>query len=224
MNKKKLSVLISLIVIFCIIMAVVDAFLMADYAVKSVIKFVLFLVLPVLYSLYDKTIDLKSIFKMNKKGIITAVVLGVAVYVVILGAYIIFKDVFDFSMITSALTKNIGVSKDNFVYVSIYISFVNALLEEFFFRGFAFLTLKRMSSASFAYIFSAAVFSIYHVAMMIGWFSIWLFLLVLIGLFIGGLIFNFLNDRTGNIYTSYLVHMFANFAINTIGFILFGII
>ena len=101
---------------------------------------------------------------------------------------------------------------------------MNSLLEEFFFRGFAFLTIKRLTSRTFAYIFSAAAFSIYHVAMMIGWFSPLVFGLVLIGLFAGGLIFNFLNEKSGTIYPSWFVHMFANFAINTVGFILFGII
>lgn len=57
--------------------------------------------------------------------------------------------------------------------------------------------------------------------MMKGWFSIYLYIITLIGLFIGGLIFNYLNEKNENIYSSWLVHMFANFAINTIGFILF---
>lgn len=36
----------------------------------------------------------------------------------------------------------------------------------------------------------------------------------------GGLIFNWLNEKLGCIYGSWLTHMFANFAINTIGFLL----
>jgi len=58
--------------------------------------------------------------------------------------------------------------------------------------------------------------------MMIGWFSPLIFLLALTGLFVGGLIFNFFNERFGNIYVSWLIHMFANFAINTVGFIMFA--
>ena len=64
----------------------------------------------------------------------------------------------------------------------------------------------------------------YHTAMMIGWFSISLFILLLLSLIIAGFIFNYLNERNNNIYSSWMVHMFANFAINTIGFILFGIL
>ena len=47
--------------------------------------------------------------------------------------------------------------------------------------------------------------------------------MAMIGLIAGGIIFNALNDRYGHIYPSWLVHMCANFAINTIGCILFGI-
>lgn len=205
-------------------MAYIDGILKANYFAKSAIKLVLFLALPTLYARVDKGIQIKPLFHPDKQGLGLALPLCVGVYVVILGGYLLLRDVFDFSAITGALTGNIGVNRDNFVFVSLYISFVNSLLEEFFFRGFAFLTIKRLTSRTFAYIFSAAAFSIYHVAMMIGWFSPLVFGLVLIGLFAGGLIFNFLNEKSGTIYPSWFVHMFANFAINTVGFILFGII
>lgn len=87
-----------------------------------------------------------------------------------------------------------------------------------------FLTLKRITGRKFAYLFSAVVFAISHIAMMIGWFKIDIFMLIMAGLLVGGLIFNYLNEKSETIYPSWLVHMFANFAINTVGFMLFGII
>ena len=47
-----------------------------------------------------------------------------------------------------------------------------------------------------------------------------LFLLVMAGLVIGGMIFNWLNEKLNTNYCSWLTHMFANFAINTIGIML----
>jgi len=223
-NTKKSILMVVLIVIFCTLMAVIDGVFKADYFIKSMIKLVLFLILPTVYSFYDKDIRIKEIFKPKKSGIKTALILSVSVYVLILGAYLFVKGIFDFSAITDALTKNIGVTGENFIFVSLYISFVNSLLEEFFFRGFAFLTLKRITGRKFAYLFSAAVFAVYHIAMMIGWFKLDVFLIVMTGLFVGGLIFNYLNEKSSTLYPSWLVHMFANFAINTIGFMLFGII
>jgi len=223
-NTKKAIFMVAVIVTFCVLMAVVDGILKADYFVKSIVKLVLFLILPGLYSLCDKDIKIKEVFAPEKKGLGQAIVLGVLVYIIILGGYFLLKDVFDFSSVTTSLTNNIGVTGKNFIFVSLYISFVNSLLEEFFFRGFAFITLKRITGRKFAYLFSAAVFAVYHIAMMIGWFSLYVFLIVMAGLFAGGLIFNYLNEKSSTVYPSWLVHMFANFAINTVGFILFGII
>ena len=111
----------------------------------------------------------------------------------------------------------------NFLFVSLYISLVNSLLEEFLFRGFAFLTLKKHIGRRTAYVFSAAVFAVYHFGMMAAG-NILISLLALMALFVAGCMFNWLDERSGNIITSWLVHMFANFAINTIGFMIFGII
>ena len=101
---------------------------------------------------------------------------------------------------------------------------MNSFLEEFFFRGYGFITLKKYTSRRFAYIFSSVIFAIYHVGMLVDMFNIWTSILLLVGLIIGGCIFNYLNEANDNIYPSWFVHMFANFAINTIGFILFGIL
>lgn len=223
-NRKKTLIIAVIIAVFCILMAVVDAVLKADYFVKSAVKLVLFMALPFIYSLFDKELKIKPLFIPDKKGIGKAIVLGIGVFAVILGGYLLLRGVFDFSQITGALGENAGVKKENFVFVSLYISFVNSLLEEFFFRGFAFLTLKRISGEKFAYFFSAAAFAVYHVAMMVGWFSPLVFAIVMAGLFAGGLIFNYLNSKSGNVYPSWIVHMSANFAINTVGFILFDII
>jgi len=222
MKVKNIGIIL-IVVVFCIVMAAVDGIFKADYAIKSGVKIILFMLL-LLYGAINRNLKLKSLFVPDQKGIKLAICLCIPVYVIILGGYLLLKDVFDFSAVTETLTENIGVHRDNFVFVSLYISFVNSLLEEFFFRGFAFLTLKKTSSRKFAYIFSAFAFAVYHLAMMIGWFSAEVFVIILLGLFAGGLIFNYLDEKSGTIYPSWLVHMFANFAINTIGFMLFGII
>ncbi len=224
LENKKTYILCTLIIIFCIIMAVVDGVFKADYFIKSAIKLVLFMLFPFVYSVFDKTLSFKKIFKWDAKALKNIPILCVALYSLILCSYFLLKDVFDFSGITKSLTSDIGVNGNNFIFVSLYISFVNSLLEEFFFRGFAFLNLLKIKGRAFAYIFSSLVFSIYHVAMMAGWFSFTVFAIVLIGLFFGGIIFNFLNEKSGSIYPSWFTHMSANFAINTIGFILFEII
>ena len=116
-----------------------------------------------------------------------------------------------------------GITKSNFLYVTLYISILNSFLEEFFFRGYGFITLKKYTKKRFAYIFSPILFAIYHIGMLINSFNPAIIILLIIGLFIGGCIFNYLNEKNNNIYVSRLVHMFCNLGINTVGAILFGL-
>lgn len=218
---KKLHIPI-LVIIACIVMGIVDAVIQPGYAIKSAIKIIMFLLIPIVYGLFLKEFNIKNLMKPDKKGLCIALCLGFVIYGVVLGAYWIFKDVFDFSALTGSLNETTGVNKSNFVWVAIYISFVNSLLEEFFFRGFSFITLKKLTSRRFAYVFSSMAFALYHIAMMIGWFGLPVILISLVGLFIGGMIFNRFDEKSENIYLSWLIHMFANFATNTIGFILFA--
>ena len=215
----KKYVLPLLVIFACAVMGIVDAVIQPGYAAKSAIKIVLFMLIPVLYAVFTKDKSTLKVFRADRKGILS---LGVVIYIVILGAYLVFRNVFDFSSLTKSLTETTGVNKSNFLWVALYISFVNSLLEEFFFRGFAFLTLKKISGRTFAYVFSSLMFSLYHIAMMIGWFGVPVILISLAGLFAGGMIFNRFDEAKENIYLSWLVHMFANFSINTIGFILFA--
>lgn len=224
LNKRKFIPIVAMIIVGCLIMAWVDAIVSPNYVIKSIIKICLFTLLPIGYSVFYRRIDFSKLFNFNKNSIKLSVLLGVGVYIFILGAYFILSPYFDFSKVTGELQNNIGVNKSNFVFVAIYISFINSLLEEFFFRGISFLTLKKVLSRKVAYIFSAAAFSFYHIAIMTSWFSPMLFLILIVSLFAAGLIFNWLDEKYDNIYVSWTVHMCANLAINTIGFMLFGIL
>lgn len=222
MKKRSILCVILVTVACCLAMALVDGVLRPGYGVKSAIKAAVFMLAPLTVSRLDRSVAYLSLLRPHKKRALTAVALGVGIYLLILGAYFLVSPFFDFSRIAGALTANAGVTRENFLYVSLYISFANSFLEEFFFRGFVFSNMKRLSGRKLAYVFSAGAFSLYHVAMMIGWFSPALFLLVMAGLGVGGMLFNWLNEKMGTIYCSWLAHMFANFAINTIGFLLLG--
>ena len=217
-NKFKI---IFIVIISFFIMAIVDAVIVPSYFIKSLIKIILFGLIPITYFITNKDREIKNIFRINKKELTISLLVGIVVFLIIIGAYFLLGNLFDLSNITSSLTNDIGVSLNNFIYVSIYITIFNSFLEEFFFRGFAFLTLKKYSNLKFSFIFSAITFALYHVAMMITWISIPLLIMTIIGLFIGGLIFNYFNYKYNNLYSSWFIHMFANIAINTIGFILF---
>ncbi len=218
--KRRVLWVIAAAILCCGIMAMVDGVIRPGYALKSAIKLLLFGLLPLVLTRVDRDLLLTQALRFRARDFALALGMGLAVYFLILGGYFLVRSFFDFSGIAGNLLTNAGVSKENFLYVSLYISLVNSLLEELFFRGFLFLNLTRDAHRRFAHIFSAAAFALYHVAMMIDWFGPVLWLLVMAGLFIGGLLFNWLNEKQESIFPSWLVHMFANFAINTIGFLL----
>ena len=206
-----------LVLLCCAAMLAVDGLWQPGYWVKSAVKVVLFLAVPLGYSRWDPAFSPAALFRLSRRGLPRALALGAGVYLVILGGYFLLRGVVDFSPVLDNLPA--GVTRETFLWVALYISFVNSLLEEFFFRGFAYLTLaRRVRGAS---LFSALAFALYHTAMMLGWFPLPVFLLALAGLTVGGALFNWLNARDGTVWTSWLVHMCANFAINTVGFLLF---
>lgn len=225
-TKTKRCFIISTVIISVASMAYIDTIIQPPYLQKSLLKIVLFLIVPMVYFMVykDQMKLLKKLFFFQKKPLIKAFVLGVCVYVGIILAYFLFSDFIDLASIKESLSLSMGVNADNFIFVALYISLINSLLEEFFFRGYAFVILKQHVKKRYAYLFSATIFAIYHIGMTQGWFALYIYILSMLGLLVGGLIFNYLNDRWDSIYPSWLVHMFANLAINTVGLVMFNII
>lgn len=222
MKKDKLWIYLS-VLLCCLVMALTDGVWKPPYAVKSIVKILLFLCIPLAFSV-RRGLSPAALFVPEKKAILTGLALGAVTFILILTGYFLLRSYIDFSFIPGSLMENGGISADNFLYVSLYIAFCNSLLEEFFFRGFAYLTLKKVTTPLFATMFSAAAFAFYHGGMLDGWFSPLLYAGTLAALFACGLFFNYLNTRSRRIWVSWLTHMGANLAINAVGMILLGMI
>ena len=226
MLRKKGVYVAATVVALVLAVCLVDAVVHPPYFAKVPIKLLFFFLIPTVFFAVNKEErrQFLPMLALKKKGIVLALLLGVGIYAVIVGGFLLTRGIIDYSNVTSTLTDGMGITADNFLYVSLYISLMNSFLEEFFFRGYGFITLKRLSNRTFACLFSASMFAVYHVGMLWGMFSFPVLLLLLVGLVAGGCIFNFLNEKTDTLYPSWFTHMFANFAINTVGFILFGIL
>ncbi len=217
---KKIVAVILITLVSIVLIAYTDLVLRPGYLIKTMVKLPIFLLAPFVYSLFSKDFKPLKLLKPSAKGIKSGLFLGIFIYVSVVACYLIANSFVDLSTIRTSLENNLGINRDNFILVGLYVCIVNSFLEEWFFRGFIFLQLKQ-SSRVFAYIASSASFAVYHIAIMDGMFNIALFLIVLLGLFIGGTIFNYLNEKNNNIYASWLCHSFANIAMNTVGFLLF---
>jgi uncharacterized protein len=217
---KKLKIIL-IITLGCIAMALTDGLWQPGYALKSAVKIFFFLAVPLIILRKEQ---ISNFFRFRKKTLPKLIALGLGIFIFILAAYFILGPYFDFSSVVSGLEEQLGVNASNFIFVAVYISFVNSLLEEYFFRGIAFIELKSLTSRKFAYGFSALMFALYHVAMLIGLFDWHLIVLMLVVLVIGGFIFNYINENEESILASWTVHLFANLAINTVGLLLFNIL
>ena len=212
---KQMQRILCTIVLICLSMAFVESVLQPGYAVKSAIKLLLFA--AAVCSLGD----VRRWFR--REGLGLGLLLGGGIFAVILLAFFLFRPFLDLDAIAAGLLGKEGISRENFLWVALYISIFNSLLEELLFRGLGYLELRRHAPEGFAMVFSAAAFAAYHVAILDGWFSWWVYGLCMLGLFVGGLIFNFL-DRRGSLLPSWLAHAGANLAINTVGLIMFDIL
>ena len=212
MKRKAFSILFA-VALACAFMALVETVIRPGYLVKSCIKWTLFLGLS-FGSLRGN---------LRQEGLGLGLCLGGGIFAIILAAFFLFRDFIDLGAIAEGLLGKEGISRENFLWVALYISICNSFLEELLFRGLGYLALRKHTSEAFAMVFSAAAFAVYHAAILDGWFSWWVYGLCMLGLFVGGLIFNAL-DRRGGILPSWLAHAGANLAINTIGLMMFGMI
>lgn len=219
--KKRNFIIISAIVCTAV-MILLDLLIKPPYIVKSFIKIGVFGGGMLLYMLLHK--EKLPVFKIQNGSMLNPVLLALGTYFVILGGYAVTKQFIDYSGITGTLTSTIGVNRSNFLYVSLYISFVNSLLEELFFRGYCLLTLRKYLAPKKSAVFSAAMFAVYHGGVLDGWFNVGAYVLMLGLLFGAGMFFNWLVNKSESVLFSWLPHMFANFGINTVGFLLFGIL
>ena len=213
----KLWFLIAISTLACFIYSLMLYSPFNQYIYTSIAKIILFLSAPLIYAIKGCG-KFRDLFKIrgNKTAVKQAFILGLATFVFILIAYFFMQSLFEKQMVLDGLA-NEGITKSTYPYVFAHIVFVNAFLEEIFFRGFVFFTIMRLGFKRFAYIFSSILFSVYHIAMMNTWFSPQLFLICLIGLIAAGLLFNELDRRCESIAGGLFLHIGANLAINLIG-------
>ncbi|USF26632.1 hypothetical protein N510_001562 [Firmicutes bacterium ASF500] len=223
-TKKRAVFAVLLVIVGCLVMAWVEGMLRPIYPVKSALKIVVFGGTAILYARAagDRAV-LRPFRRPGYKALRLAIPLAAAVFLLLLGGYLLLAPWLDLSAIPENLAVKEGITQKTFPLAALYITFCNSLLEEYFFRGFAFLTLYRLGYVRLAYGFSALAFALYHVSITSNWGSPVLIVLMVAGLTVAGLLFDWL-DRDGSLFPSWLVHMGANLGTNSVGLILFGIL
>lgn len=218
MEKKWLVIDIIYILIASILMSIVDGIIKPSYLIKSSIKIVIFLFIPVIFL---RLKNVRFVKPKLKKDLAYFLIIGLAFYLVIIGGYFLLNNIIDFTNITKTLSES-GINQNNFMFVFFYIPLINAPIEEFFFRGYQFQF--QTNKKKFFFVLSALLFSIYHTGMLDGFFNIYIYLFSIVGLFVVGFILNLINWKYKSIFPSLILHIFLNLGLNTVALILFGII
>lgn len=222
-NTKKLLYLIVPSIIAIVVMYFVDNIICPDYFIKSIIKVASFGGCVLLFGLTCKENILKDNFHLKeKKSLVVCGIIAVLTYGVIFGCYTLLKNYIDPAQVTGSMFANGNISADNFLWVALYISAINSLLEEVFFRGLLFLQIKKLGYRKLAYSLSAFFFAIYHIGIVVNMFNLWVFFLVIVLLYVAGVILNKAAESCDSFLGSWMIHIFANLGINTIGCIMLG--
>ena len=195
----------------------IEQVLEVSYLWKTAAKVLLFLAIPFLF-LQGKKFNFLHLRKTQKKNIHIAIVVGFAVMMTILGAFIILRSLIDLPSLQMDLESRVGVTASVFPMVAIYILIVNSFLEEFYFRG---LLVDFLKDSKLKWFLPSFFFAIYHVAIFLPWFEWPILTVAVVGLFIGGLLFQWINEASGTIYPSWIIHMFADLGILLIGVYMF---
>jgi|MEHZ01.4.fsa_nt_MEHZ011181899.1_24 membrane protease YdiL (CAAX protease family) len=152
----------------------------------------------------------------DTKKLKVALLLGAGAILIIQGAYLVLQNYIDLGQIKTLLSEQQGITATTYIWVVIYATLGNSMLEEVFFRGFL---VQR--GVKRPWLFSSALFSFYHLTIFISWFSWWVTLIALFGLFVGGLMFCWLNGKRKSIWNSWAMHLMADVSIFAIGFKIF---
>lgn len=213
-------------IIAVILLFFIEQVLTIPYIYKTLAKILIFILLPIYFAknVSNKNITFLPSFQNFRKDDLKKILsLGTFIFSTVLGAYFILWSYIDLTHIEIELSK-IGVTSINFVFIAIYITLVNSFLEEYFFRGYIFTNLLNNQKRIQAYLVSSILFAVYHIGIFLTWFSYSITAIALIGLFLGGMIFDWINSKSGNITNSWLIHITADISIMIVGFILFGFI
>lgn len=218
--KNRSIIYVLIISIFCVgCLFYVEQVMMIPYIYKTILKIPMFIILPyIVKRIYLKE---KMNFTISGSNLKWLVLLACSISLVIIIAYLITQSYIDTTLIVDDFNNRMKISKTVFVFAALYTIFANSFIEEYFFRGFIFQTLDQNGFTKLAYIISSLLFAIYHIGIFMTWFSLPIMMIVLLGLFIGGIIFSYFVKHTGSILASYIIHLSADISIVLIG--LFGI-
>lgn len=179
-----------------------------------------FLVPPLIYCRSQGIGLCRDILKLQnwRRGLPLAVSLGGLAVLIFWGTYYALGDVLlDRAMIAAKIGHQFNVTPETIFLIAPVTIFFNSLLEEFFYRGFAFGLLVR-KHCSIGYLLPAAVFTLQHVLFIYHWVTPLPFCMAVGGLFVFAVVLQRMYQQADSIVSPWLVHIFGDIAMMGIAF------
>ncbi len=196
-----------------------------DYIIKAVAKAVLFVGFPILYLvLTDRKWPARLValiwpagHQHQKRQLFLALLglTGAGLGIILLLNWLIepLTAYFRLADIAAEIKARTHTNRQAMQNLAFYIPIVNALIEEFFFRGFLYLDLAHRGWPRLAMWLSPPLFALYHLAIFRNWFAWPLLVLLLTGLGTGGWLLDRLTRRYDSLWPAWLLHALINVGI-----------
>jgi membrane protease YdiL (CAAX protease family) len=154
----------------------------------------------------------------RKGGFGIGIALGLLIGALIWAAYLLLGDrAIDMGPFREVLEKNQLSTPMRFLVAAAWLSFVNALLEEYVFRWF--ITTRFAAIAPRAAIWlSAGAFTMHHVIVLLKYLPVPSTILASAGIFVGGLLWSWLYRRSESVWPPYVSHAIVDLAVMGVGY------
>jgi membrane protease YdiL (CAAX protease family) len=156
-------------------------------------------------------------------GLGVGAALGVAVGLVILGAFFLLRSQIDPELMRAAVRRVDLDSPAAYLTGAGYWILVNSLLEEYVYRWFVYTRFERLMPWRGAVLASAAVFTAHHVIALGVYLDPILVIVASAGVFVGGAVWAWCYHRYRSIWPGWVCHIVADIAVFAIGWeLVFG--
>ncbi len=177
-----------------------------------------FIVPPLIYCRFRGIGIRRDILKFRnwRRQLPLALVLGALSIVVFWGLYLLLGDrLLDRPLIVDKLGDQFSVTAATVLLIAPFTILVNSLLEEFFYRGFAFGLCFRTNRIP-AFLLPAAVFTLHHILFIHQWLAPIPLAIAAGGLFILALVLEMIYEDADSIVAPWVVHICGDIAMMSI--------
>jgi uncharacterized protein len=165
-----------------------------------------------------------SISKPTRQDGMIGIILGLLMFVAILGAYwFLLRHWINVTDVRNTFQNVSNINQLTFQISGVYITLINALIEEYFWRWFVFSRCEEIVSGRMAVVLSALFFTLHHtigLAVFTDWRTT---ILGTLGVFVAGAIWSECYRRYRSVWGNYISHAIADMALHIATWqILFG--